>query len=159
MTKLILGLWASLLTCSAFAGEFELVRITSDEDREVAKMIAQVDEHSNEIKVIHFRRYLDGKLIRAEKIPAALDYSGRVLVRRKGKNVVRLRGLNVDGVNGGGFEVEYLYNYFTGRRYKLTLNLEKDANQRWIITRKRKRIHHLHCKVWKLGISKIKVKK
>lgn len=155
----IIFILVCFISYASFAGEVSLVKITNEEDREVSEMFIEVNENGD-ISQFGKNIYLNGKKIKTDLYGDSLNYDGIVLERQRGRDVVILRGLNIDTLHGGGLEVDYLYNGITGSRSSFELELSR-KDSRWSVQRNDKTIFSLHCVSHKkpfvgtIGIKKI----
>ena len=125
----------------SFAKVFHLVEIYNQEDHEVSVMYLNLNEYG-EILSYGKKIFLDGELIEDENLGTELSYEGIVLEEQKSKNVVILRGLNMDAKNGGALEIDYLYNGITGSRGRFSLDINRTSNG-WQLTQKGKIIKRM----------------
>jgi hypothetical protein len=153
-----LALTSSLVS----AKDIQILKITNQEDKKISYFSVEVDEH---LEIIAFSKtsFLKGKEVEKVVFPGELSYAGEVLEVRKGRDIVILRGLNVDTSNGGAIEIDFLYNGITGSRGKLLLDLERTSDS-WQVTSKGKIAKHLHLItnskmfVGNIGIKEIQIK-
>lgn len=144
------------------ASDISLVKITNEEDAEVSEMFVRLHENGD---VAEFGKhvFLNGQKIKTDLYGDSLDYSGIVLERQRGKDIVVLRGLNIDGINGGGIEIDFLYNGITGSRLTTNFELVKLRDE-WQIQKNGSVVKHLHCVsnkkpfIGTIGIKKIIIK-
>lgn len=152
----------TLITNLAFANQINILKITNEEDKKISHFAVIVDDILN---ITEFTKtsFLKGEQVEKESFPGELSYAGEVLEVRKGRDIVILRGINVDSQNGGAIEIDFLYNGITGSRGKMTLDLERTSNG-WQVTKDGKIVTHLHLItnkkpfVGSVGIKKIEVK-
>jgi hypothetical protein len=161
MKKLLFTL-VILFSQSIFAGEYLLLNITNDEDKELTKFILLTDSNNEGIEAFDKRtfsssgRLISKQRVRVNQIAAS---SGIVLDRRLNKDIVVLRSENFASHNGGDLEVDTLYNGITGSRKHYDLDLQRHGAS-WKIERYGKVITSLHLEshviFWKtVGIKNI----
>jgi hypothetical protein len=144
------------------AEEIRILKITNQEDKKISNFSVEVDEH---LDIITFSKtsFLKDKQVEKVVFPGELSYAGEVLEVRKGRDVVILRGLNVDTQNGGAIEIDFLYNGITGSRGKMALELDRTSDS-WQLTKEGKIVTHLHLItnskpfVGSVGIKRIQIK-
>lgn len=149
--------------CFAEVSKVNLIKITNDIDREVSYMYVKTDEDFN-IKNFGYLTFLDKRLIEQKEFSNNLDHTGVVLEKQKGRDIIILRGLNVDYRYGGSLEVDFLYNGITGSRGKYTIELDKNSDS-WQISKDGRVVNQIHMIanrkpfVGVVGIKKIKIVK
>ena len=122
VSKSFLVLSLSLLTFSLSATERTLCLVTSDVDKEVGKMVYEMDEDGRGIKSLFKERYLNNKLIERVKLdPESLNGDGIVLHKKDKYITVRLYSHNFDQERGGVLYLDTLYNGVKGERREYTI--------------------------------------
>lgn len=122
VTRSLLALTLSVYSLSLSAAEKVLCVVTSDVDKEVGKMVYEMDEDGRGIKNLFKERYLDNKLIERVKLdPESLNGDGIVLHKKDKYITVRLYSHNFDQERGGVLYLDTLYNGVKGERKEYTI--------------------------------------
>lgn len=111
----------------AQAEEKSLCLVTNDIDKEVGKIVYEIDEEQRVIKHLYKERYLNGVLLeRSELNPEDLNGDGIVLHRKDKYITVRLYSNNFDPYRGGMLYLDTLYNGVNGQRkeYRMEASIE-----------------------------------
>lgn len=129
--KTIIGLYfISLLSFSAFAGEFKIAKIASDIDNEKTDFILQTYDNGDIDSIRFIATTPSGQVTEDSTYPIEEVMSdGVVVVRRSGYNIIRLvtnQGFNVK--TGGSVTLNYLYNAVAGSRRVLNVRLNKTGD-------------------------------
>lgn len=125
---LVVGL---ILTCpvSLQAAERVLCEVTNDIDKEVGKMVYELDQDGRSIKHLFKDRYVDNRRVAREELKAA-DLVGKgIVLHRKDKYVtVRMYSHNFDEQRGGVLYLDTLYNGVSGERkeYAMEIGISPD---------------------------------
>ncbi len=163
MNKFLLPLvaWLSLSPVSLLAGEQDIVTVTSDTIKGELILKLQLDENHT-IQEIFYR--LPDATEDSRFSIADLD-QGIVVMRRSGRDVVKLVSSTFEPASGGAITVVYLHNGLsnTYRRYEIELDRSGEA---WTAsvneTAGRRDFTRMHMKAKKIlgqivGIDKITV--
>lgn len=127
LSKSLIVLSLTVFSNSVHALEKVLCLVTSDVDKEVGKMVYEIDEESRGIKNFYKERYLNDKLIERVKLdPESVNGSGIVLHKKDKYITVRLYSHNFDPERGGVLYLDTLYNGVKGERKEYTIEASID---------------------------------
>lgn len=146
---------------TAFAEEIAILTVLNDEDSAITTIYVDVDE-DNEIQAFRKEEVMNNDVLTSESYGSELGYAGVVLFRKKGRDVVVLKSLNADAVNGGALEIDYLYNGITGSRKLYRLELDRTSDS-WQVIRQGRIVETLHFRSHKkpfvgtVGIKRIDI--
>ena len=124
----------AVLTLSTFmsvseAAEKVLCTVTSDVDKDVGKMVYEMDEDGRKITHLYSEKWVDNKLVdRSEIKMSDLLGDGIVLSKKDKYVVVRLYGHNFDDERGGVLYIDTLYNAVKGDRKEYIIEASKNMN-------------------------------
>ena len=125
VSKSFLFFSLSLLCYSLSAAEQVLCIVTSDVDKEVGKMVYEMDEDGRGIQNIYKERYLNNKLLERVKLdPETLNGEGIILHKKDKYITVRLYSHNFDQERGGVLYLDTLYNGVRGERKEYIIETE-----------------------------------
>lgn len=129
ITRSLLVFSLSVFSYSLSAAERVLCLVTSDVDKEVGKMVYEMDEDGRGIKNLYKERYLNDKLIERVKLdPESLNGDGIVLHKKDKYITVRLYSHNFDQERGGVLYLDTLYNGVKGERKEYTIEAGVDGD-------------------------------
>lgn len=130
VSRSLLVLSLTIFSYSLSASERVLCLVTSDVDKEVGKMVYEMDEDGRGIKNLFKERYLNDKLIERVKLdPESLNGDGIVLHKKDKYITVRLYGHNFDQERGGVLYLDTLYNGVKGERKEYTIEAGVDGDK------------------------------
>lgn len=154
MKKTILLLISGLiLSFSAFAYEEVLSVTDNDDNKEIYKLIVEVDDSTQSLKEIFKDTYVNGAKIKRDVFnPNDLSTNhGLILEQRDGYNILNLKSNNFDYDRGGRIIIDTLYNGITGERRGYDIELAKDKAG-WRLFSNKKIVTKFHVKVLKVII-------
>jgi hypothetical protein len=118
----------STLFTTISAAEKVLCIVTSDVDKEVGKMVYEMDEEARVIKHLYKERYLNDKLIERVEMDVKDLLGNGVVLHKKDKYVtVRLYSHNFDEASGGVLYLDTLYNGIKGERREYIIEARVDG--------------------------------
>ena len=129
-----------------FANEINLVKITSDADKVPSYMYIVLDKQGDISDFGKKDLNPHGKIISRVSFSTIEVLDGVVLKKQQGRNILIMRGHNMDSVYGGGLELDFLFNGITGSRKSFDLELVKQSHN-WSLQVSGETIRHLHFKV------------
>lgn len=116
------------LSINAFSAvEKVMVEVTSDIDKEIAKLIYVIDEDSREMTNLYIDTFLNNKKqTRTEVDPSRINGKGIVLHKKDKIETVRLYSHNFDAQHGGILYLNTLYNGVKNQRkeYEIEVRVE-----------------------------------
>lgn len=125
----------STFITSAFAAEKVLCIVTNDVDKEVGKMIYEMDEDTRVVTHLYKERWLNDKRIERVEMYAKDLLGDGVVLNRKDKYVtVRLYSHNFDESSGGVLFLDTLYNGVNGQRKEYTIEVRMDGGTDAVMT-------------------------
>ena len=133
---------ALIFSSFAYGKEIKILNIINDEDKAVTSVLINVGE-DNAIQGFRKLEVLNHSILSNEYFDGSLDYSGVTLLRKKGRDIVILKSLNADAINGGALEIDFLYNGITGTRKQFLIEMDRTSDS-WQVTRNGKIIEKLH---------------
>lgn len=154
MKKTILLLISGLiLSFSAFAYEEVLSVTDNDDNKEIYKLIVEVDDSTQSLKGIFKDTYVNGAKIKRDVFnPNDLSTNhGLILEQRDGYNILNLKSDNFDYDRGGRITIDTLYNGITGERRGYDIELAKDKVG-WRLFSNKKVVSKFHVKVLRVII-------
>lgn len=120
----------------------ELVRITNDTDNLIAIMYVHTDDN-NDISGFEYKKFRDDVMIESKVFPAEIEYEGVVLERLNNRDIIILRGINLTAMNGGGMEIDFLFNAISGARGRFPIELDRTVDT-WQLTKDGTPVNMLH---------------
>lgn len=147
---------------NSWAQSFLISKITSDLDDEVVHLSLVLDDDGNATSLLR-ETFLNSRLLRKKSYSISpLNSQGIVLYEVKNRDVITIKGNNVDFNYGGEVKLSYLFNGMTGRtRYvKLQFHLEDGV---WHLLYNNKPVEsmHINCRtkpfVGVIGIKSIDI--
>lgn len=135
------------------AAEKVLCLVTSDIDKEVGKMVYEMDEVNRVITHLYKERWVDNKLIdRVELSVKELNGDGIVLNKKDKYVTVRLYSHNFDESSGGILYLDTLYNGVNGQRKEYTIEVRMDGGVDPVMTYNKTPFNRMHFIPKKSGI-------
>lgn len=155
-------LFGMLMTLSAQAFvEKELVVVTSDIDKDVAKLVYVMDDDSRELIHLYQDNYKNNKRVeRIEIDPSEVNGRGIVLHKKDKYVTVRLYSHNFDVQHGGVLYLDTLYSGISGERreYEIEVTMQDGVTT---MLHKKQAFGKMHFKAKKapivgaIGIEKV----
>jgi hypothetical protein len=153
-----------IISGNVLAKEEVIATITNDENPEIYKFVAQVDDMTDEITNFYKDDYLNGQKSEREMLSMKeLSEDGLILEKRGSHNVINLKSDDFDQHQGGVILIDTLLNGINGQRKQYELQLTK-SKEGWKLLRVGNIISTLHIVVNKkaflgsVGIKDIKMK-
>lgn len=145
LPRLLIIFLLSTFLNTLFAAEKVLCLVTSDLDKEVGKMVYELDEEARVIKHLYRERYIDNKLIeRVEMYPKDLLGDGVILSKRDKHIAVRLYSYNFDESSGGVLYLDTLYSGVSGQRKEYPIEVRIENNNNALITYNQVPFNRMH---------------
>lgn len=147
----------SLVLCSFCPGLWakeEILSVTdNDDNKEIYQLVVDVDEETQSLKTLYKDTYLNGKLLKRDKLNSndLKTPDGMILEKRENYNVLNLKSDNYDSHLGGRIVIDTLYNGITGERKNYELDLAKSKDG-WKLFKKNAVVSKFHVKVNKVII-------
>lgn len=114
----------------AFAGvEKVMVEVSSDIDKEIAKLVYVIDEDSRVLTNLYIDSYLNNKKIKRQEVDTSTINGRGIILHQKDKFVtVRLYSHNFDVTQGGILYLDTLYSGVSGERreYEIDVTMDND---------------------------------
>ena len=150
--------WAILLllTLASWAGEYEILTATSDQDTKVDRLLLVLDERQRATHLIHRRQNSDDR-----RYTEAQLRNGVALKEQAGKKVIELSTVKFKPERGGKILVRYLVNGLPPASYaSKTLKVERKGKTGWGVfdgrdSRPIKTIHFLVNKLAVFGVEQV----
>ncbi len=130
-----------MFSSSTFAKVFHLVEIYNQEDHEVSVMYLNLDDDNN-ILSLGKKILLNGEVIEDRNFGNQITDEGIVLKERRNKDIIILRGYNLDHTYGGTLELDYLFNGITGSRSQFMMDINRTSDG-WQLTQNGKIISRM----------------
>lgn len=144
---------------SLLAKDVTIATITNDENDEVHKFVADINEATDDIQAFYKEVYVRGKMSDRKPLPTdQLDHPGLILEKRGGHNIINLKSNNFDFQLGGTVKIDTLYNGVNGQRKDYDLELAK-TEEGWKLIKGKNQISKLHIitnKVMLIGAVGVK---
>lgn len=127
-----------------FAGtESYLATITNSMDRDIIKISLDHDTDGKITGLVQ-RNYRNGSLVKEETFPAGpINEDGILLYEVKQRNVLTLKGTNIDLYQGGMVDLVYLYNGARGTTRSYNFSLE-EVDGEWAFYCHGKKVAKMH---------------
>lgn len=154
MQKAILSLIMILFfSLNVNASEEVLTTTDNDDNKEIYKLVVNVDDSTQTLKELFKDTYVNGTKIRRDVLnPEDLKTKhGIILEKRDNYNVLNLKSDNFDFDRGGRIIIDTLYNGISGERKTYELELAKDKVS-WKLFKNQKAVSKFHVKVNKVII-------
>lgn len=141
--------------------EKEMVEVTSDIDKEVAKLVYVIDEDSRVLTNLYIDSYINNKRTKRQEVDTSTINGKGIILHQKDKYVtVRLYSHNFDVTQGGVLYLDTLYSGVSGERreYEIDVTMENDLA---IMKYKKQAFTKMHFKakrapiVGPIGIEKV----
>lgn len=146
-------LLVTLSMSKAMAIEKVLCLVTNDVDKEIGKMVYEMDEEARVIKHLYKERYVNDKLVERVEMNATDLLGDGVVLNRKDKYVtVRLYSHNFDVSSGGILYLDTLYNGIKGERKEYAIEARIDGGVEAVMSYENKAFNHMHFVAKKSGI-------
>jgi hypothetical protein len=119
----------------AGAAEKLLCVVTSDVDKEVGKMVYDMDEDLRVITHFYSDKYLNDKFVERVELPIQdLNGAGIILSKKDKYVAVRMYSHNFDVSSGGMMYLDTLYNGINGQRKEYAIEVRMDGGTTPVMT-------------------------
>lgn len=139
----VLPLAVSVFVLTSFmsaseAAEKLLCLVSSDVDKDLGKMVYEMDEDGRSIKHLYSEKWVNNKLVERSEIQLDDLTGDGIILHKKDKYVtVRLYSHNFDNERGGVLYLDTLYNAVKGERREYVIEVAKnDKNEIEMISNK-----------------------